>query len=103
MTADFDQGCVELDRALFLRMNRAAGTTITCLQGCLWITRDGSPKDVELSPGETYRVEDAARVIVTGFGPGLARVRSAATQRRPAARPRLVSVLRGWSHHLVPV
>jgi len=88
MTANFDQACVELDRALFLRIVDAAGTSVTCISGCLWITRDGCLKDVELRPGESYRVEDATRVIVTAFGPGLARVSQPAVQaRRTGRRP----------------
>lgn len=100
MTANFDQARVELDRALFLRIVNAAGTTVVCLEGCLWITRDGCPKDVELSPGQTYFVEDAARVIVTGFGPSQARVLQAA-QRRPGARRALASFVPRWGQRLV--
>jgi hypothetical protein len=94
MTAHFDQARVELDKHLFLRLVNAAGTTIVCLEGSLWITRDGCPKDVELSPGKTYRVEDAARVIVTGFGPSQAWVTQPALHRRPAARRAPIAALR---------
>ena len=96
MTANFDQARVELDRALFLRLVNAAGTTVVCLEGNLWITRDGSPKDVVLAPGQTYLVEDATRVIVSGLGPGLARVSQQAVQRRPAARRALASFAPRW-------
>ncbi|MEO6030359.1 MAG: DUF2917 domain-containing protein [Burkholderiaceae bacterium] len=96
MTANFDQACVELDQALFLRLVHASGTTISCLDGCLWITRDGCPKDIELAAGESYVVEDATRVIVTAFGPSLARVSSLAAQRwRAERRPRLL-----WTHRV---
>ena len=101
MTANFDQARVELDRALFLRLVNAAGTTVVCLEGCLWITRDGCPKDVELSPGQTYLVEDAARVIVTGFVPSLARVSQQAVRGRLAARRGLASFLPRWGQRLV--
>ena len=96
MTANFDQARVELDRALFLRLVDAAGTNIVCLEGKLWITRDGCPKDVVLATGETYRAEDATRVIVTAFGPSLARVFQPAAPRRSVARRRLGSFLPGW-------
>lgn len=74
MNANFDQARVELDHALFLRLTDAAGSTVVCLEGCLWVTRDGCPNDIELAPGESYRLEDATPVIVTGFGPSLARL-----------------------------
>jgi len=94
MTANFDPARVELDRALFLRLVNAAGTTVVCIKGNLWITRDGSPKDVELAPGQTYLVEDATRVIVCGLGPSLARVSQQAVHPQPAARRSLASFLR---------
>jgi hypothetical protein len=100
MTANFDQARVELDRALFLRLFNAAGTDIVCLEGSLWITRDGSPKDVVLTTGETYRVEDATRVIVTAFGPSLARLFQSAAPRRNVARRRLLWALPVWGRHL---
>jgi hypothetical protein len=55
MNATFDQARVELDHALFV-----------------------------LEPGQSFRVEDAVRVIVTGLGPSLARTSHAAMER-PAA------------------
>jgi hypothetical protein len=100
MTANFDQARVELDRALFLRLVDAAGTHVVCLEGSLWITRDGSPKDVVLATGETYRVEDATRVIVTAFGPSLARVFQQKAPRRSAARRRLAWALPRWGGRL---
>ena len=94
MTANVDQARVQLDQAQFLHLVDAAGTTVVCLEGSLWITRDGCPKDVELSPGQTYLVEDAARVIVTGFGPSQAWVAQPARQRRPAAQRAPIAALR---------
>ena len=101
MTTNFDQARVELDQALFLRLVNAAGTSIVCLEGGLWITRDGCPKDVELSPGQAYLVEDAARIIVTGFGPSLARVHHP-VQHRPAGRLQFASIVPRWAMRQVP-
>lgn len=94
MTTRFDQARVELDQALFLRIVDAAGTVVTCLDGCLWVTRDGCLKDIEVASGESYFVEDATRVIVSAFGPSLARVSRPAAQR--AERPPSRSLLRAW-------
>ena len=100
MTANFDQARVELDQALFLRLVNAAGTSIVCLEGCLWITRDGCPKDIELAPGQTYLVEDATRVIVTAFGPSLARVFQPSLSPDSVARHRAAWALPGWGRRL---
>jgi len=86
MIANFDQARVELDRAIFLRIVDGAGTIVTCLDGCLWVTLDGCPRDTVLAPGESYLVEGATRVIVSAFGPSVAR----ATSTRSDATARLV-------------
>jgi hypothetical protein len=96
MTTDFDQARVELDQGLFLRLVNAAGTTVVCLEGDLWITRDGCPEDVALSTGRTYFVKDATRVIVTGFGPSLARVSQQAVRGRLEAPSALASFVPRW-------
>jgi hypothetical protein len=98
MTADFDQACVELDRSLFLRLADASGTTVRCLDGCLWVTRDGCLEDIELAPGQSYLVEDPTRVIVTAFGPSLACVSRPSARVRPAA----LQTLAAWLRHPWP-
>jgi hypothetical protein len=100
MTANFDRARVELDRALFLRLVNAAGTNIVCLEGCLWITRDGCPRDIELAAGQTYRVEDATRVIVSAFSPSLARVFQPSVAAHSVARRRPAWALPGWGRRL---
>lgn len=100
MTANFDQARIELDQALFLRLVDAAGTNIVCLDGCLWITRDGCLKDIELAAGQSYRVDDATRVIVTAFGPSLARVFQPARPRHSVAPHWPAWALPGWGRRV---
>ncbi len=100
MDANFDQAHLELDHALSLRLANAKGTSVVCLEGCLWVTRDGCPKDIQLAPGESYYLEDATPVIVTGFGPSLARVLRPATKRLPWAPRWLGSMVPRWGSGL---
>lgn len=96
MTATFESARVTLDTTLFLRIVGSPGATVTCLSGCLWITRDGCPKDFELAAGQEYRVDAAAPVIVGAFEPSLASVQR--TQQRPAWRQRFSDLfMRGGS------
>lgn len=90
----FEQRRVEIDTAVVLRILDGAGTTVTCIQGCLWVTRDGCVRDFELAPGASYQVTDGARVIVSAFGPSLAHVTRPAAQPVPA--PRRPSLLGRW-------
>lgn len=49
---------VELPRGSTRRFDRVDGTVmVRCAKGSLWITHDGDPKDVFLSPDESYRAE----------------------------------------------
>lgn len=82
MTASFDKGRVELAQSGFLRLANAAGTSLTCLRGALWVTRDGSPKDAILAAGQSYVVEDAARILVFAFEPSLTLVQPPAAPAR---------------------
>ena len=52
-----------------LRVRRPAGLEIRALQGHLWITQDGDTRDVVLRPGQAYRPDRNARVLVAPLGP----------------------------------
>ena len=83
MELSFDTARIHLDRSTFLHVKQGRGTEIICLQGCLWITRDGTAADIELRPGAVYTVPDATRVLVCAFEPSLAQVlKPAAAARR---------------------
>lgn len=43
------------------------GRRITCVLGCVWITHDGEPRDIVLEPGQSYRSDSGARVLVYGL------------------------------------
>ena len=74
MATSFDRTLVELDRTRFLRITAGTGTTVACLEGCLWVTRDGTAADIQVEAGDSYRVADASTVLVNAFGPSSARV-----------------------------
>ena len=84
MRTNLDQARLELDQDMFLRMADAKGAIVVCLEGCLWITRDGSVKDIQLDPGQSYEVEDATPVVVSGFEPSAARILWPAVESRHA-------------------
>jgi len=95
MTAAFEPSCVRMGPTQFLRIVGAPGTIVTCLNGCLWITRDGCPKDFELVAGQAYRVDGAAPVIVGAFEPSLASVSRPTASQRPALLPHLCEFVMG--------
>lgn len=86
-------GCVALDHGRFLRLRGSAGATVAAVAGLLWVTRDGSWDDVLLQPGQQYRVPDDVPVLVSAFGPSVARV--AVPARRAAGWRRVAGLLTG--------
>lgn len=56
-------------RSVFLRRHRTLQLTpgdsrVLVLQGCVWITRDGSPEDILLEAGQQFLHTPGARVLV---------------------------------------
>jgi hypothetical protein len=101
MEPSFDTTSMPLDRSTFLRIVGEPGTVLSCQQGCLWITRDGSPEDIELPAGQQHLVADGVCVLVCAFEPSRVRVhrpqRSAWPRAaRPAAPPLLARVAAAW-------
>ncbi len=64
----------DVDASRFVHLDGRPGTELTCLDGCLWITPDGSAADVGPAAGQRLAVTRSARLIVCGFGPGRLRV-----------------------------
>jgi hypothetical protein len=54
----------DLERAQILTLRIAAGTTITCARGLVWITQAGRREDFWLPAGETLRVTRTAKVVI---------------------------------------
>jgi hypothetical protein len=61
----------------------ASGLTVTCVQGVVWLTIDGDPRDFVLEPGQTFETQDHGRVLIYA----LARSRISIADTAPTARP----------------
>ncbi|TWO71133.1 DUF2917 domain-containing protein [Caenimonas sedimenti] len=68
------RGPLTIDKGATLVVGRAAGTSVTCVSGSLWITHDGDVKDVLLDAGDTYHSERSGRMLVHGLAASSARV-----------------------------
>lgn len=93
-------GSVRLDHGRFLRLQGGAGITLTGVSGLLWVTRDGSWDDVLLLPGQQFRVPDDGPVLVSAFGPSVARV--AVPPRAKTGWRRIAGLLRRRPRPPVP-
>jgi hypothetical protein len=55
------------------------GLRIDCLEGCLWITQDGDPRDVVVQSGQSFTVDRDQRALV--YAMEAARVRVSRSAR----------------------
>ncbi|HJZ42378.1 MAG TPA: DUF2917 domain-containing protein [Hyphomicrobiaceae bacterium] len=46
------------------RIENGKGTEVLCLQGAVWITQEGDPRDIVLSPGQSFVVDRRGVAVV---------------------------------------
>jgi hypothetical protein len=97
MNINLDQALVEVNARKFLRMEKAAGTTLFCVSGSLWVTRDNCARDFELLPGDSYVAEGSQSLTVCGFEPSVARVFQPLPSRPLRSSTRLAALHRAVS------
>jgi len=61
---------IDLAPGQALRLEDATGRRVTVLQGHVWITQDGDPRDVVLQAGEDFVIERPGLALVTPLDGG---------------------------------
>ena len=69
MTLNLDRPVLALDAGQVLSLDDAAGARISVRLGAVWVTYEGSLKDVVLSPGESLVVAKDGRTLVQALKP----------------------------------
>ncbi|MBI3369686.1 MAG: DUF2917 domain-containing protein [Burkholderiales bacterium] len=67
MNTDLNQGAIALQRGELRHLPHAQGLRVECLTGSLWLTIDGDPRDIVLSPGEGFTVDRRGDVIISAL------------------------------------
>ncbi len=64
MDSNLQYAVTRLKRGALQRLNDVEGCAVTVLSGMVWITQDGDPRDVFVSPGQTFRIDRPGLVLV---------------------------------------
>lgn len=88
---------IEIARDGVVPIRDARGMLLTVQQGGVWITQSGSPVDVCLYAGESFRVEHDGLTLVSAIAPvPLARVTLTPPDLRPSAITRFAGGFASW-------
>jgi len=75
-----------LQRGARLSLRDAAGTAVSALEGCVWITEERNPRDVVLNPGESYRLAGKGLSLVEALSRAQISISFAASARAVPSR-----------------
>jgi len=67
MKLEINSGALRLGRGQTLKLRDSVGSTICAQQGTLWVTEEGSRKDVVLQNGACFQIHNPGLTIVQAF------------------------------------
>ncbi len=68
MKLELRNGAVRLGPNQTLRVVDGAGSTVSALEGSVWITEENQPNDIVLTPGDSYRLRQRGVALVNSLG-----------------------------------
>jgi len=67
VTSPIDSSVRSLGAGQILSLGRKGGSSVYCLSGALWVTREGSPADIVVRAGETRAIPGKGRLVISAF------------------------------------
>jgi hypothetical protein len=64
MKAVLDIKPIPLAARSVYRIENSKGTEVFCLEGAVWITQEGDPRDIILSPGQSFALDRRGVAVV---------------------------------------
>lgn len=89
MRIDGIAATVSLERERSLRIARGAEVQVTCASGVLWVTREGDPRDLILTAGQSFTIKHRGLTLVTALKPSTVWVRDGRAGDRTASVARI--------------
>jgi hypothetical protein len=68
MKLELKNGAVQLGPNQTLKVVDGAGSTVTAVQGAVWITEENRPNDIVLESGKSYRLREQGVALVNSLG-----------------------------------
>ena len=67
MKLEINSGALQLTRGQTLKLRDSVGSTICAREGTVWVTEEGSRKDVVLENGACFRIGHPGLTLVQAF------------------------------------
>ncbi|HEX9435475.1 MAG TPA: DUF2917 domain-containing protein [Burkholderiales bacterium] len=68
MKLELKKGAVKLGPNQTLKVVDGAGSTVSAIEGAVWITEENQPNDIVLAPGDSYRLRQPGVALVNSLG-----------------------------------
>lgn len=68
MKLELKNGAVKLGPNQTLKVLDGAGSTVTAVEGSVWITEENDPNDIVLEAGKSYRLRERGIALVNSLG-----------------------------------
>jgi len=68
MTLQLKKGAIKLGPNQTLKVVDGAGSTVSAIEGSVWITEENQPNDIVLEAGESYRLRNRGVALVNSLG-----------------------------------
>ena len=68
MTLQLVKGSVRLGPNQTLKVVDGKGSTVSAIEGSVWITEENQPNDIVLTPGDSYRLRKPGVALVNSLG-----------------------------------
>jgi hypothetical protein len=68
MKLELKKGAVTLGPNQTLKVVDGAGSTVTAVEGAVWITEENRPNDIVLEPGRSYQLREPGVALVNSLG-----------------------------------
>jgi hypothetical protein len=93
----FHEASLEVRRQQVLSLRDAAGASLRCTRGSLWLTHEGGGRDIVLAPGECFTVERNGLTLVSALKDGSVLIASAPARREVTIGALTMRWLRGMN------